>query len=103
MNGDGKSDIVAVSNLSNYVWVFLGNGNGTFQPPTTNASGKSPMGVAMADFNCDGLLDVATANYNGNSASILAGNGDGKPDLAVSNNFSKNVTVLLNTTACSAP
>ena len=34
-------------------------------------------GLATADFNRDGYLDVAVANYNSDSISILLGNGDG--------------------------
>src|SRR5438105_8792134 len=39
--------------------------------------GGIPNTIVMADFNHDGILDVATANYGANSASILLGNGDG--------------------------
>jgi len=33
--------------------------------------------VAAADFNADGKLDLAAANYYSNSVSLLLGNGDG--------------------------
>src|SRR5690348_10685598 len=39
--------------------------------------GGIPNTIVMADFNHDGILDVATANYGANSASILLGKGDG--------------------------
>src|SRR5262249_49841386 len=34
-------------------------------------------GLAIGDFNGDGHLDLATADQNGNSASVLLNNGDG--------------------------
>jgi hypothetical protein len=78
--------------------------------------------MAVADFNGDGKLDLAFADFHSDSASILLGNGkggfgaagapvrvhgtpesiaegdfnrDGHPDVAVSCNFSKTVSVLL--------
>jgi hypothetical protein len=33
--------------------------------------------MAVADYNGDGVLDLATANYNPNSVSVLLGRGDG--------------------------
>ena len=71
------------------------SGNGTYRPrleplesrivpgflaassyPAT-VPGGIPNTIVMADFNHDGILDVATANYGANSASILLGKGDG--------------------------
>ena len=31
----------------------------------------------MADFNADGKSDLATADWNGNTVSVLPGNGNG--------------------------
>ena len=39
--------------------------------------GDSPRWVAVADFNRDGYLDVAAANYRSGNMSVLLGNGDG--------------------------
>ncbi|HUE23965.1 MAG TPA: FG-GAP-like repeat-containing protein [Bryobacteraceae bacterium] len=72
-NGDGKADFV-VANSGVSVW--LGNGDGTFQAPINSASGASPVALATADFNGDGLLDVA-AVYASGSVAILLGNGNG--------------------------
>src|SRR5262249_58441989 len=39
--------------------------------------GSYPNAVVTADFNGDGHLDLATANYSSNDVSVLLGNGDG--------------------------
>jgi len=79
-NGDGKQDM-AVANYSNggagTVSIFLGNGDGIFQPGVGYATGSGPVVVVAADFNHDGKLDLATADDTGNSVSVLLGNGDG--------------------------
>src|SRR6516162_2852724 len=41
------------------------------------AVGTAPHGEAVADFNGDGKLDVAVVNEGSNTVSILLGNGDG--------------------------
>lgn len=49
------------------------SGPTTFGFPT----GEYPTGGAIADFNRDGIADVITADYHGNSVSILLGTGAG--------------------------
>ena len=39
--------------------------------------GNGPFGVAVDDFNGDGIADLVTANYNSNSVSVLLGNSNG--------------------------
>src|SRR5437667_448978 len=39
--------------------------------------GTNPRSVAVGDFNGDGRLDLAVANYYSNDVSVLLGNGDG--------------------------
>jgi hypothetical protein len=89
VNRDGKLDMV-VANLGNgtsgsgSVSVFLGNGDGTFQPAVSYSSGAvNTTGVALADVNEDGKVDIVlTSQYqNGSTSSgvvgVLLGNGDG--------------------------
>ncbi|HVI08395.1 MAG TPA: FG-GAP-like repeat-containing protein [Candidatus Binatia bacterium] len=42
-----------------------------------NTTGKAPYGVAVGDFNHDGFDDIAVANDDGLSVSVLIGNGNG--------------------------
>src|SRR6266849_2455137 len=41
------------------------------------ATGNGPVSVAVGDFNGDGRQDLAVANQNSNDVSVLVGNGDG--------------------------
>jgi len=81
-NRDGKLDIATANYGPNYtngtVSIFLGNGDGTFQPAKDYAAGVNPFGVMTGDFNHDGIPDLAVVDNNGSwGVSILLGNGDG--------------------------
>jgi hypothetical protein len=65
------------------LYVFLGNGNGSFQPGVSYVTPNNPLSVAVGDFNGDGKLDVAVGNGGSNSVSLLLGNGDGTFQAAV--------------------
>ena len=103
--------------------ILLGTGTGSFGAKTDFGTGSSPFSVAVGDFNGDGKLDLAVANFSSNTVSILLGtgtgsfgaktdfgtgsaprsvavgdfNGDGKLDLAVANGDSNTVSILLGT------
>jgi hypothetical protein len=125
LNGDELLDLVVLSGGSrNQYSVLLGNGDGTFQDAVHKEFGRSlaPNGTVLGDWNGDGYLDLAIANFIGDSVSVLLGNGDGTfqdpveypagdgcswitaadfntdgmDDLAVPSAEGNNVTVLLN-------
>ncbi len=99
INGDGKLDLF-VANFcadstcaSGGVAVFLGKGDGSFQPVVTYGSGGlDSYSVAVGDVNEDGKPDLLVANYysaDGNyysngTVGVLLGNGDGTFQAAVS-------------------
>src|ERR1039458_8958743 len=95
-NNDGNLDMAIVNSTDNTVSILLSNGDGTFTGPAgavlppgvpagyppgpsspTYKVGHNPQFVVAGDFNNDGKLDLAVANENDNTISILLGNGNG--------------------------
>jgi CARDB/FG-GAP-like repeat/Divergent InlB B-repeat domain/FG-GAP repeat len=79
LNNDGKLDL-AVANISagtNTVSILLGDGTGSFGAATNYSVGSAPKSIAIGDFNRDGKIDLAVANYSSVNISILMGHGDG--------------------------
>lgn len=79
----GKASDLAVGNLlSTYVSVLLGNGDGTFEQ-SVNYVSWTPTWVAVGDLNGDGKEDLAVSNDGSpsnqfaSSVSVMLGNGDG--------------------------
>ena len=77
LNGDSKNDIAVANFNDNDVSVFLGNGDGTFQPRVNYNSGTGPSSVVIGDLNGDGKPDLAVANQTANTVSVLLNNGNG--------------------------
>ncbi len=85
LNGDGKLDL-ATSNANSTVSVFLGNGNGTFQPEkdyVVTSSRDDLVAIAAVDMNRDGKLDLVVLLVETQQVGILLGNGDGTFGAAV--------------------
>jgi hypothetical protein len=79
-NGDGKLDVAVAHFYSNNVTVLLGNGDGTFQPARvvqTFAPDMYLIPVAVGDVNGDGKLDLITASVGNVMVAVMLGNGDG--------------------------
>ncbi|GAB4021561.1 hypothetical protein GCM10028773_30770 [Spirosoma koreense] len=131
VNLDGKPDLIAGNNAFNgaIVSVLLGEGAGSFGPPTNFTASGSPLMLTVGDVNLDGKPDLITADAYGTTVSVLLGdgtggfgpqtpftvgsnprwvsvgdvNGDGKPDIVTANANSNNVSVLLNQQVVAQP
>jgi hypothetical protein len=96
VDGDGKPDLIVADNCAigttycspeGAVGVLLGNGDGTFKDVVSYASGGSGFygsQAVVADVNGDGKPDVLVSNYcslngcaEGGTVGVLLGNGDG--------------------------
>jgi FG-GAP-like repeat/Abnormal spindle-like microcephaly-assoc'd, ASPM-SPD-2-Hydin len=74
VNGDGKPDLIVANDCASgsspcegaegLVAVLLGNGNGTFQTAVTyDSGGANATSLAVADVNGDGYPDLIVTNY----------------------------------------
>ncbi|HTU34344.1 MAG TPA: FG-GAP-like repeat-containing protein [Candidatus Acidoferrum sp.] len=132
-NGDGILDVATANHADNTVSILLGQANasgtasGTLAPQTAYEAGAGPTSIAVADYNRDGVPDLAITDSSANAIGILFGgvggvfnipfqidvgtnpvsivsadfNGDGIPDGAIANNGSNTVSVILNETSSS--
>jgi len=81
LNRDGIPDLVVPLGNGEGNAILIGNGNGTFQVRSRIQIDETfaPLHVAVADYNRDGLLDIARTMGDGTNGlmQILRGNGDG--------------------------
>ena len=78
INRDGKPDVVVTRTTSNTVSVFLnttvtGSTTTSFSTSFDLPIGADPQEVAIGDFNNDGKVDLAIANYGANTVSVIFG------------------------------
>jgi len=79
---DGILDLVTTDHLSDQVSVLIGSGaggvgDGAFAPAVPYTTGAGPRRVTIADFDGDGLPDIAVTCRFSDDFSILTGLGDG--------------------------
>jgi hypothetical protein len=74
-DGDGVPDVAKIDDDSTISIQLRRESTYEDMPPIL--LGTSPKAIVAADFNGDGILDLAIANGSSNSVSLLLGNGDG--------------------------
>src|SRR5215469_2914893 len=74
---DGNPDLALTSwdGVTGSALIALGNGDGTFQGLTEITLGANPAAIAAADFNGDGLPDLAVPLISGDSVVVLLNTG----------------------------
>ena len=128
MDGDGKPDLILTNYYSNTISVFRNIstlGSISFAPRVDFTAGINPNGIAICDVDGDGKPDIVVTNFGSNTVSVFRNtgtsgsisfaskvdlttgtqpafvaigdvDGDGKPDLVVSNYGSNTVSVFKN-------
>jgi hypothetical protein len=122
--GSLAEDILVLNHYDNNVSVFENDGNANFSFAANYATMVLPRSLYVAKIDSDEVKDIIVANETGNYMSFLKGNGDGtfqsrvnypthgsgpvsivasyfdadqKPDVAVANVYSGDVSVFINT------
>jgi len=91
-NGDGNQDFIVSSFQDNTFSLFLGNGDGTFTQATGSpfplpSTAQGPIAMTQADFNGDGIQDLAIVNRTTNNVVVLLGVAGGAFSLAPNSPF----------------
>ena len=84
-NGDRNLDLVIANTETPYLTILLGDGKGGFAPsphsPFDTHSYPHVHGIAVADFNRDGKLDVVTDSWGRDQILMFLGDGEGNLNL----------------------
>jgi hypothetical protein len=71
IDGDGKQDLVYTNAEYGTVGILYGLGTGSFSDPVEYPAGGFAWGIAIADVNQDGALDVVTAGDDFSGLTVL--------------------------------
>ncbi|MGD0038316.1 MAG: FG-GAP-like repeat-containing protein, partial [Bacteroidota bacterium] len=74
MDGDGKLDLVVADQSSSSVSVYKNigsSGNISFAAKVDFGTGNNPMGIVLSDVDGDGKPDILVTNQNSNTVSVL--------------------------------
>ena len=81
-NGDGKVDMAVADSAAGIgeIALLFGDGSGNFTPAPGSpfVIGGLLRSLALADFNGDGNLDLATSDAEGDTVTVLLGDGTGR-------------------------
>ena len=74
MNDDGHADLVVAATAANALWLLTGSAaDGLSRVEPAVATCASPSALTLADFNVDGVLDVAVACSFANQVAVHVG------------------------------
>ena len=137
IDGDGKPDVVVANYNSNTISIYRNTstsgsiGASSFDDKVDFPTGAGPIGIAIGDIDGDGKPDLVVTNWTSNTISVFRNtstpgsittssfatnvdfptgtnpsdvvigdiDGDGKPDLAVTNKNDNTISVFRNTSA----
>ena len=75
-NGDGIPDLL-IGNEDGTVRLFLSDRTGRFAPGREIAHPQSVTSIAVADFNKDGIADIAVSDWRASTVIVYFGSGNG--------------------------
>ncbi|HWG21667.1 MAG TPA: VCBS repeat-containing protein [Terracidiphilus sp.] len=77
-NGDGKVDLAISNGGDGTIYVYLGNGDESFQlPEVLYTKGQSPVWLAAAQLRKNGPTDLIAVDGDSNQVEVFYGKGDG--------------------------
>jgi hypothetical protein len=79
LNQDGMPDVVVADERGGSLFIMLGNGDGSFRPPTSRATGSNPYAVVIGDFDQRNGNDLAVTHRRTNQVVLLLNDGGPSP------------------------